>query len=177
MNKLPNTETKINLKGIMIGNGCTNPRECYEPTFYSNDSMSIYQYEFLWYHNYINDQDYQTITGSCTLGYNSTGCLTIRKKVDGNFAKTQTVINNIYQPCYHQTIPFLPQNQAIKLQQGRKHVKSFESCEDLLGIYQFFNDPLIFAELHVKPIKFDICNSDVENKYKMFSNASQWLYP
>lgn len=29
MNQLPSTETLIQLKGIMIGNGCTNPRECY----------------------------------------------------------------------------------------------------------------------------------------------------
>lgn len=26
MNELPSSETKIKLKGIMIGNGCTNPR-------------------------------------------------------------------------------------------------------------------------------------------------------
>lgn len=31
MNMLPSSETVINLKGIMIGNACTNPRECYEP--------------------------------------------------------------------------------------------------------------------------------------------------
>jgi len=108
MNKLPKTETKINLKGIMIGNGCTNPRECYEPSNGTEDSMSIYQYEFLWYHNYIIDQDYQTITGSCTLGYTSSRCKDIRKIIDASFAKTQTVINNIYQPCYHQVIPYLP---------------------------------------------------------------------
>ena len=35
---------KINLKGIMIGNGCTNPRECYEPSEYGQDGMSIFQY-------------------------------------------------------------------------------------------------------------------------------------
>ena len=44
MNKLPETETRINLKGIMIGNACTNPRECYEPSQFGEDGMSIYQY-------------------------------------------------------------------------------------------------------------------------------------
>jgi hypothetical protein len=28
-NKLPSSETKINLKGILVGNACTDPRECY----------------------------------------------------------------------------------------------------------------------------------------------------
>jgi carboxypeptidase C (cathepsin A) len=28
-NKLPNTEVKMNLKGILVGNACTDPRECY----------------------------------------------------------------------------------------------------------------------------------------------------
>jgi len=28
-NKLPNREMTINLKGIMINNACTDPRECY----------------------------------------------------------------------------------------------------------------------------------------------------
>lgn len=31
MNKLPSSETKINLKGFLVGNACTDPRECYEP--------------------------------------------------------------------------------------------------------------------------------------------------
>lgn len=106
MNKLPSSETKINLKGFLVGNACTNPRECYEPDL--EDSMSIYQYEFLYNHNYIVDKDYTMITGSCTLGYSSAGCKDIRKKVDAKFDQTLTVINNIYQPCTHQNIPYLP---------------------------------------------------------------------
>lgn len=73
-NKLPSTETKINLVGILVGNACTDPRECYEPTSQGPndpDSMSIYQYQFLNNHGYIIDDDYGRITGACTLGYRS----------------------------------------------------------------------------------------------------------
>ena len=114
MNKLPNTETKMKLKGILIGNGCTNPRECYQPD--SVDSMSIYQYEFLYNHNFITDKDYSYITGACILGYYSAGCKDIRNKVDKQFSATKTVINNIYQPCYNQKISS-PQKYVL---QGRK---------------------------------------------------------
>lgn len=83
MNQLPSVETKIKLKGILIGNGCTNPRECYEPD--NEGSMSIYQYEFLYNHNYIVDVDYTLLTGRCTLGYASSGCKEIRDRVDAKF--------------------------------------------------------------------------------------------
>ena len=105
MNKLPNTDIKVNLKGIMVGNACTNPRECYEPSQFGQDGMSIFQYEFLYHHNYIVDQDYLYLTGACILGYHSEACQDIRKIVDKKFENTLTVINNIYQPCYHQTLP------------------------------------------------------------------------
>lgn len=77
--------------------------------------MSIYQYEFLHNHAYITDGDYDFIRATCTLGYGSEGCLKIRTKVNKFFESTNTVINNIYQPCYHQQIP----TAAPKNIQGR----------------------------------------------------------
>lgn len=71
-NRLPTRDLTINLKGIMIGNACTDPRECYEPDKYQ--SMSLYQYEFLHNHGYITDNLYMQITGACTLGYGSGLC-------------------------------------------------------------------------------------------------------
>ena len=57
----------INLKGIMINNACTDPRECYEP---GNDvDMSIYQYENLYNHGYYTDSEYNVIKAACILGY------------------------------------------------------------------------------------------------------------
>lgn len=57
----------------MIGNACTDRRECYQPTYggLDGDGMSIYQYEFLHNHAYITDGDYDFIRGACTLGYES----------------------------------------------------------------------------------------------------------
>ena len=40
-NKLPSSkETKMSLKGIMVGNACTDPSQCYTP----GNGMSLYQY-------------------------------------------------------------------------------------------------------------------------------------
>lgn len=157
----------------MVGNACTNPRECYEPTE-KGDSMSIYQYEYLHKHGYLTDREYDMITGACTMGYHSQACAQLRNVSDTKFEKTLTVINNIYQPCYHQTIPFRPQTVSL---QGRTSRKDFQTCEDLKGIMLFFNEPAISAYLHVEPIQFNICSDEVADRYTMDPQASQWIYP
>lgn len=47
----------------MIGNACTDVRECFEPTGGKNENgMSIYQYEFLHGHGYVlSDSDISQI--------------------------------------------------------------------------------------------------------------------
>lgn len=123
--------------------------------------MSIYQYEFLYKHNYIVDKDYTMLTGRCIMGYGSDGCKEIRDQVDAKFDQTLTVINNIYQPCYHQEVPYLP-----TMLQGRRRFKNtFKTCEDLLGIYHFLNEPTMHTHLHVDPVKFSICSEEVGMKY------------
>jgi hypothetical protein len=60
----------------MIGNPCTDPRECYEP---GNDiNLGIYQYEFLYHHGYITENQWNMIQGACILGYHSNECIGIR---------------------------------------------------------------------------------------------------
>jgi len=53
-NKLPSRKMKINLKGIMVGNACTDPRECWEPGADAN--VSVYQYEYLYNHGFYTER-------------------------------------------------------------------------------------------------------------------------
>lgn len=67
-NKLPSSREKIiKLKGIMVGNACTDPAECFIP----GDGMSMFQYEFLHKHTYLSDREWEHIQAACTLGYHS----------------------------------------------------------------------------------------------------------
>lgn len=66
----------------MIGNACTDPRECYEP---GDDGMSIYQYKFLYDHAYMTDGEYSRMEASCILGYKSAQCQEIRRILDKKF--------------------------------------------------------------------------------------------
>lgn len=150
-NKLPSSkESIIKLKGVMIGNACTDPDECYTP----GDGMSIYQYEFLYRHTYLTDQDYDHMRASCILGYHSAQCIALRKILDKKFEDTKTSILNIYSPCYYQTSS--SNEEKVLRQSGRYTKVSIDegSCEDSLGIHHFFNQPLMFEKLHVNPIRF-----------------------
>ncbi len=71
-NKLPSRELTINLKGFLINNACTDPRECYEPRI--AHSNSIYQYKYLYHHGFYSEKDYNDMTGACVMGYNSPQC-------------------------------------------------------------------------------------------------------
>ena len=119
----------------MIGNACTNPRECYEP---GDSGMSLYQYEFLYNHAYISEDEHSFIKGACTLGYHSSHCAEIRKIVDKKFEDTKTSILNIYAPCYYQS-----NGNEFKLRQsGRRTRVNIDegACEDSYGIHHYFNE-------------------------------------
>lgn len=128
-NKLPSSRGKtINLKGIMVGNACTDPAECFTP----GDGMSMFQYEFLYKHAYLSDLDYTYVQAACTLGYHSENCIKIREVLDKKFEDSKTSILNIYSPCYFQTT-----NKTRKLKQSGRFAKvdiDEGSCDDSLGI-------------------------------------------
>ena len=151
---MPSTETKIKLKGQMINNACTDPRECWEP---GNDLyLGIYQYENLYIHGYYTEQEYDQIKGACTLGYHSEACEDIRKVMDKKFYDTNSSMLNLYAKCLYQRVP--------GVEKGQKHVRWVHgkvpltddglSCEDMYGILKYFNEGTVQANLHVNPKKF-----------------------
>jgi carboxypeptidase C (cathepsin A) len=124
--------------------------------------MSIFQYEFLYRHAFMDRREYIFFQGSCIgQGYESKGCQDIRSRLDGQFNKTNTPKNNIYKYCTFQKI----------------EDTGPEICWDIKGIYKFLNDANIQKKLHVKPGKFEECNARVRSMYKMSNNGSTWLYP
>lgn len=132
----------FNLKGMMVGNACTDPRECYEPGADSN--VSIYQYEYLYNHGFYTEEEYDFMRGSCMMGYHSDGCNEIRDRLDKKFAATNTSLLNIYLPCYYNKIQKLAETgkRYKLLQSGKKlDLADFVDCDDHEGIDDFFNEP------------------------------------
>lgn len=159
-NALPSSrDTHILLKGIMVGNACTDPLECSAPGKYGS---SIYQYEFLFKHGYYDDLDYDYFKAACLMGdYLEDPCKSVRLKMDQFFASTRTSILNIYGKCYgipssdsFDGQPDLEQPATYKRvmkQSGRKQLLRDElDCEDTVGIMDFFNKHGNFERLHVE---------------------------
>ena len=81
-NKLPSSKDKvIKLKGTMVGNPCTDPNECFNP----GSSMSIFQYEFLYKHTYLNEREWEHVQAACILGYYQEECIKVREHLDNRF--------------------------------------------------------------------------------------------
>jgi len=150
-NKLPSRQMTMKLNGIMVGNACTDPRECWEPGADSN--VSIYQYEYLYNHGFYTESDYDDMRGACLLGYHSEACNEIRDRLDKKFAATNTSLLNIYLPCYYNKLN--PTKKYKILQSGKKlDLADFVDCDDHVGIDEFFNEPLLHERLHVDPIHY-----------------------
>jgi len=101
-NKLPSRELTINLKGFLVNNPCTDPKECYIPRLAK--SNSIYQYKYLYEHGFYTEREYDDMAGSCMMGYNGEYCQQIRKRLDDKFNTMNTSIFNIYDRCYYQNL-------------------------------------------------------------------------
>ena len=72
---------------------------------------------------------------------------------------------NIYSKCYYAKATNSSKKYKFT-QSGRKlDLADFVDCDDHAGIDNYLNDPITQAELHVDPIRYEICNDDVANNY------------
>ena len=87
----------FNLKGIIAGNPCTRPDECYASGI---GKHSYYHYEFLYNRAYFSNKVWNQFRGACLLNYSSFECFQQRTVVDKIFNDTNSSMYNIYAPCY-----------------------------------------------------------------------------
>jgi hypothetical protein len=147
------TSLPINLKGLIVGNACTDPSECYQP---GPNGTSLHQYEFLYKHGFYTDLEYDRMRAACVMGYDGSICKRIRQEMDEFFNQTKTPILNIYATCYG------------------------VDCDDQLGAVTFFNNPIHRDLLHIRDgaaFRWESCNDPLYQSYKMNANASYWIYP
>lgn len=93
-------ETKINIKGVLLGNPCVYPDECHAS---GTERNSFYHYEFLYNRGFIPKPWYNEFLGKCGIVINPIECLLARQKLDKEYNATNTSAYNIYAKCYNTT--------------------------------------------------------------------------
>ena len=162
---------------MLVGNPCTNPKECYEPG--NGINLSIYQYENLYVHGWYTEHFWNDIESACSRSYTSERCREVRERADKIFYQTNTSHFNLYAPCLYQKAPQGHEDTLSSGFNGRMTptMEDGTICEDRLGVSQWFNEAIIQRMLHVPYKHFLPCNRDLVKNYTMFPNASYWLYP
>jgi carboxypeptidase C (cathepsin A) len=140
---------KINFKGnsrcylgLLLGNPCTDPSECYVGKNYKNSAA---HYEYLFNHAFMTDQHWNQFRGACSIGYDSDICASRRQQIDKLFDSTNSSAYNIYEKCYK--------------------AAGNPICEDESAILTVLNDDGFQTALHVTNGNFSVCNQNVSDNY------------
>jgi len=173
-NKQSNKTPIINLKGIMVGNACTNYN-------FDCDPADIDMY---WTHALYSPQTRDAIERFCPSQPESQQCQ--RAKQDVLYQVEDVNLYDIYSYCYT--------NQSLEGNYNpapfyKRYLKEFHSnlkalgnlnCADAYGAIVWLNKPEVQKALHIfeNITKWEVCNDLVSNNYNVsWNNASYWAYP
>lgn len=71
--------TKLNIKGLLLGNPCVYPDECFAS---GSEKNSMYHYEFLYKRGFLLKQAYYEFLGKCASLTDPVGCYLLRQRLD-----------------------------------------------------------------------------------------------
>ncbi|CAD8113648.1 unnamed protein product [Paramecium primaurelia] len=179
-----NATKRINLIGLMIGNGCTDYTEC----TIEAKRFPIHKFEFMHSHHLISEKLWEEIDSQRDNCFNST-----TQYCKDLYAKTQEEINlsyefyynpyNIYGKCYQlpitkfngETIP----RSKMTLDPFDRQPGTVPSCSEAQGLFYYFTNPEFVKAINVDTSKlkkeWEDCSSTI--KYTKDPRATYYLYP
>jgi len=164
----------INLKGIMVGNACTNYN-------FDCDPADIDMY---WQHALYSPETRETIERYCPTKPESKECQGAKKEM---LTQVEDVnLYDIYSFCYvnqtsegsYNPSPFYKKY----INHFHPHLKTLKNlnCADAYGAVAWLNKPAVQKALHIfeNITKWEVCNDVVGDNYNVsWNNASYWAYP
>lgn len=140
--------SKINLKGLLLGNPCVNPDECFAS---GSERNSVYHYEFLHTRGFMTKPAYYDYLGKCAMVVDPFQCYLARQKIDKEVNATNTSAYNIYAKCWNKD----KAGNTINL-----------GCEDESGAINYLNDPLFRTNWNIREGKtWAPCDIKIWNQY------------
>jgi len=203
-NKEAISSNKINLKGILVGNGVA------DWNYDTNNAMI----DFAFTHHLTSYEHRLEYNKYCILNYNQTKCDELVEKLNGwlkninvydYLQKCETPTNeygdNDYFSSYYLKSPWafpnlkqkqkeqkekqekikilkhLNQNNILSEEQEKK-LNLSPPCINDKPMVDYFNKPEVKSALHVNSnINWELCSSKVNERYKIQDKGSIWAYP
>jgi serine carboxypeptidase-like clade 2 len=167
---------RINLAGLLIGNGCTHPSECTN----AYGAYPPHVFDYYGRHNLISESTYQLTKDNqekC-VGNFSDECLAISDKVNTEFS-ADLFINpyNVYGKCpIYSGRNGKSQAPLTYMLNPSLRDGGVPPCADVLGMFTYLRNPDFRRALHIPEIlpTWDIC-SNID--YQVDDKASYYLYP
>lgn len=185
-NLLASTTIPIPLKGLMIGNGCTDPSECSEAA----GVWTPHIFSYYAGHNLISQATYKLVLDNADACYGSfsDACEAIVEKVDVEFQGNHNLNPyDVYGDClsYKKTTNTNELKGSSKQRSAIHYLKNpnlrdndLPPCTDGVGLYTWLSLSAAFkTAFHVDPVlspTWDIC-ADIN--YEGDVRATYYLYP
>ncbi|CAD8084365.1 unnamed protein product [Paramecium sonneborni] len=174
-------ENRINLQGLAIGNGCTDPSECTHDAW----AFQIHVFHQVGRHNFISEELYEEIRKEEDKCIKEKGKLEICKKIskeveeqitgkDKNIKANQY---NIYGPCYTYTPEGSKRADRSLGMRNLTEDADIPACADIQGLYHHLRLKEVRDLLHVKEqsSEWEVCSKKFVN-YKENPKGSYYLY-
>ena len=188
-NKKEVQSKKINLKGILIGNGLIGV----------NENLTYNVHDFLFSHHITSYENRMDFNKYCLDEYDEEKCKEIKNEVtecleniniydylkDCETPTTESGEKDYFSNYYLKSSWIFP-NLKEKQEQMKQNKKNFEekklkkrqSCYNDKSIIEYFNRKDVKSALHVNTdINWNLCSSEVNKKYVKQPQGSFWAYP
>ncbi|CAK64347.1 unnamed protein product (macronuclear) [Paramecium tetraurelia] len=172
---------RINIQGIIIGNGCTDPSECTQLGYL----FPRHRLDFYGRHGFISEETYQKIinhTEEC-YGSETPECQAIAYEALAQIAGPQYSYNlnqyNVYSKC----ITYTPEGSKrmkspLRVSDEEKEDSDVPPCVDVKGLYHWFQKDEVRTLLNIvqQSPKWVACSVNFQD-YQINPNGSLDIYP
>ncbi|CAK79614.1 unnamed protein product (macronuclear) [Paramecium tetraurelia] len=172
---------KINIQGIIIGNGCTDPSECTLQGYL----FPIHRLNFFGRHGFISEETYQKIINHSEECYGSATpqCQALAyealAQISGPQYSYQVNQYNVYSKCIIQTPEGSSRMKSpLRVSNEEKDDSDVPPCVDVKGLYHWFQMDEVRTLLNIdqKSPKWVACSINFDD-YQINPNGSLDIYP
>ena len=170
-NNITDDSEKINLIGILIGNGVVNPQA---------DISTSTTIDFMFFHHLISIEQRMEYLKVCVNEVDEDECLKLKEKLFGliknlNIYDILQKCNNLQSNLNNNNFYFDNAPWLFKKMKSNYYIKNEEtllSCIDVSGLENFLRNEDVQKKLHTKKSDFRLCNETVFENYQQSQEGS-----